>query len=285
MTDAAALAGRPGLPWTMRVKHRLACSALAGPLTRARRGLAAVRGLAHPELALLRQEDRMIDAALDRMIGRDWHCLDVGGHLGATAWRLSRLAPEGSLTIVEADPGKADLLRRRFPKARVHGVAVSDRDGTASFFVNLTQAGYSSLANRDDRGTTQEIAVPVRRLDDLIGQARVDFVKIDIEGFEFPALRGASEMLRRCRPAILFEAGAADDTRIESGQADALFAWLTDEMDYQVFAAFDLHFGRPPLSADGFRSYRRYPFLAFNYIALHRSTEPSRVQSPGGPND
>lgn len=285
MTAAPDIGGHAGPPWAMRIKHRLATSPLAGPLTWARRQGAAMRGLAHPELALLRQEDRLIDAALDRLIGRDWHCLDVGGHLGAMAYRLSCLAPKGSHTIVEADPAKADMLRRRFPQARVHGVAVSDTEGTASFFINVKQAGYSSLANRDDRGATHEIAVPVRRLDDLIGEAQVDFIKIDIEGFEFPALRGASGLLQRCRPAILFEAGAIDDMRIDTALADELFVWLTKEMGYEVFAALDLHFDRPPLTQEGFRLYRRYPFMAFNYFALHRSSEHPMIQSPGRSND
>lgn len=259
------------VPLRLRIKHRLATSALAGPITALRRLLKAITGARHPELALLRREDAMIDALLRKMVKRDWHCVDVGGHLGSVSHQLRQLAPHGSLTIVEASPGKAAMLTKSFPSASVHPVAVSDSDGKASFFENMAQPGFSSLANRSDRGSTREISVAVCRLDDLLGDAPVDFMKIDIEGFEYPALRGAAQMIARETPVILFEAGALEDTQIDASEADAMFRWLSDEMGYDIFAAFDLFYDRPPLTPDQFAAYRRYPFLAFNYFALPRS--------------
>ena len=202
----------------------------------------------------------------------DWHCLDIGGHLGSVSHQLRQLAPKGSLTIAEASPGKAAMLADSFPDATVHPVAVSDSDGTVSFYENLAQPGFSSLANRDNRGATREISVPARRLDDLLGEAPVDFIKIDVEGFEYPALRGGANMLQRERPVILFEAGALEDDQIDAKHADALFDWLTGTLGYEVYAAFDLFYERPALSAEQFAAYRRYPFLAFNYFALPRET-------------
>ena len=260
----------PALPLTQRLKHALAVSPLAGPLTALRRRWADMRGWRHPELALLRREDAMIDAILADRIGADWTCLDVGTHLGSVAHKLRRLAPKGRLILVEASPAKAALLRKSFPQADLHAVAVTDTDGEVTFHENLAQPGFSSLANRDDRGATRAITVPARRLDDLLGDTRVHFVKIDVEGFEYPALRGAETLLTRDRPVILFEAGALDDASIDAEDADAMFGWLTGRMGYDVFAAFDLYYHRPPLTAERFASYRRYPFLAFNYFALPR---------------
>ena len=258
------------VPMGLRIKHWLAVSPLAGALQAIRRLWARIEGARHPELSLLRQEDRMIDTLLARIIKTDWHCLDVGGHLGSVSSLLRHLAPQGSLTIVEASPGKSALLASSFPTATVHRVAVSDEDGEVSFFENLAQPGFSSLANRDTRGETREIKVPARRLDDLIGEARVDFIKIDIEGFEFPALRGGQAMLEREKPVILFEAGALGDDTIDASQADDMVRWLQDDMGYDIYAAFDLYFERPPISTEQFAAYRRYPFLAFNYFALPR---------------
>lgn len=266
VTDASHLS----VPLGLRLKHRLAVSPLAGALHAMRRTLARLQGVRHPELSLLRQEDQMIDALLSRMIKPDWHCLDVGGHLGSVSSLLRHLAPRGSLTIVEASPGKSALLASSFPEATVHRVAVSDVDGEVSFFENLAQPGFSSLANRDTRGETREIKVPARRLDDLIGEAPVDFVKIDIEGFEFPALRGGQNIIAREKPVILFEAGALGDDTIDASQADDMVRWLQDDMGYDIYAAFDLYYERPPISTEQFAAYRRYPFLAFNYFALPR---------------
>lgn len=271
MTDTA--------PLGMRLKHLIATSALAGPAARARYHVRRLKGARHPELGLLREEDAMIDMALGRMIKPDWACVDVGGHLGSVAYRLQALAPKGVLHIVEASPWKAALLARRFPKAVVHPVAVSDTAGEVSFYENLTQPGFSSLADRNTRGETRQIRVPAKRLDDLLADLpRVDFIKIDVEGFELPALKGAETILRRDHPVILFEAGALDDATIDAREADNLFDWLTTALDYDVFAAFDLHYARPALSPGMFTSYRRYPFLAFNYFAMPREVASDALQ-------
>ncbi|KIN63667.1 Methyltransferase FkbM family [Sulfitobacter noctilucicola] len=261
------------LSTSLRLKHRVATSPFSGVAGRLRDVVRRARGVRHPELGLLRCEDAMIDAVMKRRIGRDWNCLDVGAHLGSVFYRLCELAPQGHHAMVEASADKAAMLRARFGADRVHEVAVSDTPGEVSFFENLDDSGFSSLANRSSRGRVVERKVTAARLDDLMGDARVDFIKIDVEGFEFPALRGAKKLLERCRPVIQFEAGAVADDDLQTATTDALFDWLTNQMNYDVYAAFDLFYDRPAIDAAMFASYRRYPFLAFNYFALPRGND------------
>lgn len=274
--DTQFEAGRSPVPLRGHVrhlKHLLATSRLAQPLGRLRALKEAVAGRGYPELTLLRAEEGYMEEILGQTIGEDWNCLDVGGHLGKMSFLLERLAPKGKLTIVEALPDKADMLRRRFPQAKVHAVAVSDAEGEADFFENIDSPGMSSLSDRASRGATRKITVPLRRLDDLLGEeTKIRFIKIDVEGFEYPALRGASQLLARDRPILLFEAGSRSDDDLDGGEMDALLTWLNEEQDYDVFAAFDVVFGRPPVTADRFASYRTYPFMAFNYLAYPRES-------------
>ncbi|MEY8838364.1 FkbM family methyltransferase [Cribrihabitans sp. XS_ASV171] len=275
--EAQSLRARPGSGGSgidMRgLKHRLATSSLAGPLSSLRSGWQARKLVSNAELGLLFKEDQMMEALLERMIRRDWNCLDIGAHIGSVSYRFHLLAPEGGHAIIEASPEKAALLAQRFPDTPVLQVAVSDNAGEVSFYENLDQPGYSSLSDRASRGRVREITVPARRLDDLFdADQHFDLIKIDVEGHEFAALTGGRALLERCRPIILFEAGAADDTDLETGQSERLFAYLTEDLGYAVFAVFDLYFDRPALSTELFRSYRTYPFLAFNYFALPPET-------------
>ena len=59
--------------------------------------------------------------------------------------------------------------------------------------------GHSMLAAVAGAGD-----IPMRRLDDFNFQD-VDFLKIDCEGYELFVLRGATELLKRCRPCIIVE--------------------------------------------------------------------------------
>jgi FkbM family methyltransferase len=251
------------------IKHLLATSAVAAPISKLRSLWKSRQLTRHPELGILFQEDRMMETLLEQLVQQDWNCLDVGAHLGSVSYLLSRLAPQGHLSMVEASPNKATWLRDRFPEADVYPVAVSDSDGETSFYENLDEPGFSSLASRKSRGRVREISVPACRMDTLIGsEQHIDLIKIDVEGFEYEALKGARNLLKRCHPAILFEAGAVNDSDVDSTKYDALFSMLRDEFGYRIFAAFDLFHRRPAISADTFKSYRTYPYLAFNYFAL-----------------
>ncbi|SDW58164.1 FkbM family methyltransferase [Roseicitreum antarcticum] len=253
------------------VKHRLATSAIAGPISVLREVVERFHTMRYPELGLLHREPWMMNALLPRLVRRDSHCLDIGGHIGSVSYMLRKLAPQGSLTIVEASPEKAGWLRQRFPTDTVHEVAVSNQRGEISFFENLTNAGYSSLTARESRGQIREIRVTCTRIDDLLDEtAKVDFIKIDVEGHEYEALCGARNLLDRCKPVILFEAGSSSDADIAESANTNVFRLLSEDLDYEIYAIFDLYFGRGPIDLAQFAIYRSYPYIAFNYIALPR---------------
>lgn len=251
------------------LKHRIATSPLAGVAQGLRAALARLACVRHPELGLLSCEDRMTKACLARMIRPDWNCLDVGAHVGAVSYQLARLAPQGRLGLVEAIPAKAGALRKRFAGALVHQVAVGAEAGETSFFENTDNPGFSSLSNRQSRGETREIRVPMARIDDLWPRdLPLHFLKIDVEGHEYPALLGARATLERDHPVILFEAGAMGDVDLDTGNDARVFAFLTD-LGYAIRPVFHQYFGREPVSPEGFDACRTYPFTAFNFFATY----------------
>lgn len=254
----------------LSLRHRIATSGLAGPVGAARGALNRLRAVRRPELGLLRAEDDMMETVLTRLVKPDFQCLDIGGHVGSVTYKLAGLTPRGSVTVIEASAAKAAMLRRRFPQITLHEVAVSDTAGEVTFFENIDAPGFSSLTNREGRGAVKEVRVKAARLDDLFPQDHFDFIKIDVEGHEFAALSAATGLITRCRPTILFEAGAHTDTDTDPETYVKLFELFTQTLHYDVRAVFDVFYGRPPIDAATFVSYRTYPFLAFNFIATPR---------------
>ena len=64
----------------------------------------------------------------------------------------------------------------------------------------------TSAAPDDAKALINSTTVPTFRVDDLIPRNKnVDFVKIDVEGAEYNALLGASELIKRCHPTIVSE--------------------------------------------------------------------------------
>ena len=253
------------------LKHRVVTSPLGPALMSLRWRYAQLRGLfSSPELALLREEDRLMRLQFRALLGPDAVCVDVGGHIGSISQEFRLIAPESHHIIVEASPEKAEWLRQRFPKAAVHQVAVSDRaGGSISFFENLDRPGYSSLSDRPGRGLIREVTVPCVTLDEMLAdQGRIDLMKIDVEGHEYAVIRGAENCLQRLRPILVFEAGACEDPDVDNATYEALFRYLTEERGYRIKPVFGQHHNRPPITLAEFNTCRRYPFQAFNFFAF-----------------
>jgi FkbM family methyltransferase len=93
--------------------------------------------------------------------------------------------------------------------------AVSDEGGEVrlkvkgSFGRDLGGASHL-VASSDTRAT----AVPAVRIDDTVpDSARVTVLHFDVEGHETPALTGAMETIRRCRPIIVLETDVSGDLK------------------------------------------------------------------------
>lgn len=90
------------------------------------------------------EEDRRIDAIIERTVQPADHCWDIGGHLGSMSAMLTRrVGPAGRVDTVEPDAQKARWLRRRLP--HVHECALADEPGETTFFINVRRRGFSGL--------------------------------------------------------------------------------------------------------------------------------------------
>lgn len=116
---------------------------------------------------------------------------------------LSDFCPNGSVVAVEPnrDVGRAldeNIRDNGLSNVKIVRSAIGDRTGTTCFHEN---SAYGHIA---DTGVT----VPVMTLANLLaetGLSRVDFVKIDVEGFEPVVLRNAFDLLDAQRALIYLE--------------------------------------------------------------------------------
>lgn len=179
--------------------------------------------------------DDMTAAVIARALRPDSVAVDVGAHVGDVLAQIVAAAPDAAHFAVEPIPELAAILRRRFPRVSVHEVALSETKGSSTFQHVTTNPAYSGLRrrryDRDDEMIT-EITVATERLDAIVGDADVAFVKIDVEGAEMHVLRGATGLLERCRPIIVFEHGLGAADHYGSGPDDV---WgLLEPFGYSV---------------------------------------------------
>jgi FkbM family methyltransferase len=187
---------------------------------------------------------------------------DVGANVGFLTLIAARLVgPHGQVVAFEPLPSNCEAIRRnlglnQMGNVEVVGVALSDEVGSAKLDVYRARtlaklAGHDGEGDRahDDRGAgagadggggadaeqggdpglgrvlVEQIEVPVSTFDALlVSHPAPALVKMDIEGAEAAALRGASKLLAEVRPILLCEL---------HGTADAVMDVL-DEHRYEV---------------------------------------------------
>jgi FkbM family methyltransferase len=126
---------------------------------------------------------------------------------------MAKYAPSGKFYAFEPLPHLFEYLKKNFGHNRdisLFNIALSDSAGESSFNHVISNPGYSGLVKRRyDRPDEQDTRITVRTdlLDSLIGDARIDLIKIDVEGAELQVLRGGKETIKRNKPFIIFEHG------------------------------------------------------------------------------
>ncbi|MDH6149724.1 MULTISPECIES: FkbM family methyltransferase [Paraburkholderia] len=131
-------------------------------------------------------------------IGTREHLVDCGAHtgtvvaklLGATDWKVA------SVHAFEPDAKNYEALNNLMPYPlsfmHAHRCAVSDRSETLRFHETGTMGSHVSSSGG--------VEVPCVTLDDVVEDAT--FIKMDVEGFEARALRGAAHLIARAKPRM-----------------------------------------------------------------------------------
>jgi FkbM family methyltransferase len=191
-----------------------------------------------------------------RVLAPGMAALDVGANIGYFSVLAAGLVGEtGLVHSFEPAPACFSQLKRNlaaFPWADASPFAVADAPGIARFHFSErpNQTGWGSLLS-EENSAMQEAEVPVITLDQWTreqGIRRVDFIKMDVEGAEYRALLGATEVLYRCRPIVVAELNAVCLARDGRRPEDILA--LLRAAEYDTFAFNDGVLALPSESRD-----------------------------------
>lgn len=176
-------------------------------------------------------------AIVDRL-GPGMNALDIGANVGYHTFRIARaVGPQGRVVAVEPmSSARARLVRNLelndFQNITIAPVALSEVES------GVQPLAFESSYRLD--GETQLVTEPVQvtTVDVLVedsGLEHVDFIKLDVDGYEGKVFRGAAKTLARWHPALVFEispgamAAVGDDAVDLVAQLDQLGYSLTYE--------------------------------------------------------
>ncbi|MCP3939454.1 MAG: FkbM family methyltransferase [Actinomycetia bacterium] len=156
--------------------------------------------------------------ALDSALARGDTFVDCGANIGIiTMAAASAVGPTGRVIAFEALLTNANLVRlsaaiNQFDHVTVHHAAVAD---TEDLLVIDTAAGSNGIVNGPLARALEQSRPEVLSQRNLVGSVtldraladidRIDVLKLDIEGAEGLAVRGANAVIAKHRPTILLE--------------------------------------------------------------------------------
>jgi FkbM family methyltransferase len=212
-------------------------------------------------------------AALDSFLGPGAVCCDVGAEYGLyTLTFAARVGQRGRVLSFEPLPGPNKFLRGLVRALGASNVvvrsdALGDRARTGTMSLPKRRGvpvhGRAFLADEaDGLGPNAEfaeedrLAVTVSTLDAVVeheGCEKVDFIKVDVEGYEPAVLRGARRTIERFQPVLMVE---IEDRHLEKfGDTSATVVEFLTSRGYEMSTLIDGRWQSVDKVTDATRNY------------------------------
>lgn len=151
--------------------------------------------------------------ALFKSLTREAKCVfDVGANIGCTSILFGQRAD--MVYSFEPSPTTFRFLEKNIARARLRnvrpvniGLGRASSEHSLTYAANNRSGGFVSNKIKASEGHRIE-KVSIVRGDEFTrqqGVGRIDFIKIDVEGFERDVLEGLGDTIARCRPAVALE--------------------------------------------------------------------------------
>jgi FkbM family methyltransferase len=153
---------------------------------------------------------------LDLIQSKEGILLDVGANIGIMSVHMAKKFTNRTVLAIEPMPDNIGVYRRvldyyTLKNVEFHEVAVGQDEGFAKMILPLNGAtkeqGLSHVVHESitEWNVGQTFEVKMNTIDQLVGDRKVAAIKLDVENFEYFALLGALECLKRDHPILYLE--------------------------------------------------------------------------------
>jgi len=146
-----------------------------------------------------------------------WTVVEIGANLGYfTNLFQALVGTNGQVHAFEPVPSTFQQLQSSLPKGSDHctlyNLGTAKVAGEVIFHIPLNDHGQATMSPHDcktwKKREIEEVMCTVIKLDEfepISSLAKIEFIKIDVEGAELPSLQGAESILRKHKPILFVE--------------------------------------------------------------------------------
>lgn len=189
---------------------------------------------------MLGEYEPEVASVFSAYVAKGGTALDIGANIGINSIRLANLVgPSGKVFSFEPIPFNQNRFKKNIELNLIDNITlvpmalgVSTETLKLDFNEHEENMGAISLRNAGDVG----IDIQVRKGDDWVKEnniQQINFIKIDVEGFEWNVIDGLNETIKNFHPSILIE---WDLNYLEySGISKKNWQGFIDENSYKIY--------------------------------------------------
>jgi FkbM family methyltransferase len=174
------------------------------------------------------------------LIKENYTCFDIGANIGETTLNFAKLAVNGKIYSFEPVPFlfqrlKTNVELNNFQNISLNNLAISDKQEEL-FFENPNNNNSSGISLNKEKSASSSI-VHSTTIDSFVSEnniEKIDFMKIDVEGFENFVINGGTETLKKMKPVLFIEIDNKNLYKNNSSEK-ILLTQLQNEFGYTLY--------------------------------------------------
>lgn len=167
------------------------------------------------ELIMFKTHEPLTTKLLSKELKKGMTCLDVGGNIGYyTLLESNIVGNTGKVIAIEPSPPNFEHLKKNLSiqdakNVDAYNFAAGDVDGEVNFLVYRESNGSFTIPDGETTNLPGDlIKVQAKRLDTFLDELKinhVDFVRMDVEGYEHHIIEGMKNIIKNSKPMFQIE--------------------------------------------------------------------------------
>jgi FkbM family methyltransferase len=167
------------------------------------------------ELATYKTHEPLTTSLMYKILKEGMVCLDIGSNIGYYVLLESRLVgKEGVVIGIEPSPINFEYLKKNMgisenKNIEIYNFAAADENKMLDFVIS-SKSNWSKVLSENEKIKEGEklVKIQAKRIDTFVKERkyqRIDFVRMDVEGYEYYLLNGLEEVMKTFKPNLLIE--------------------------------------------------------------------------------
>ncbi|MDD3739953.1 MAG: FkbM family methyltransferase [Bacteroidales bacterium] len=159
---------------------------------------------------------------LKNIINLGYNCIDIGANMGYYSYFLSKYSgPTGKIYAIEPVPlfckiWEKNTSKTKFKNLTLFPFALGEKDSHVEMgtpMINgILHHGMTKIITKNDSGFNKTFTVEMKNPENLFSEIqKIDFIKIDVEGYESIVVENMIETIRKHKPLIQSELSGAEN--------------------------------------------------------------------------